>query len=259
MPYSGAADATLPRNVKKLAAHKRRQWVHIFNSVLSRGGSEGSAFRQANGRVKELTGEPLPLDAFAQKDLLDILTDDDFWDDLEATIKSRMLPRFREIFDAGVDAAKGVNVPGYRAPARGQRDFLDPDPAALDDVAGQMFRNYTDDWWNGIEQTTREQLRQAIIRSSQNGTGVRQVIRDIRPLFGEVRARRIAVTETTRLFGRGAQATYRASGLGGWIWQTVEDGRVCPTCDGLSGNEYTIDQDFDPAHVTCRCFPRPLL
>lgn len=55
MPYSGGDDPSLPDNVKKLPATRRRQWVHVFNSALSacksRGGSncEGEAFRKANG------------------------------------------------------------------------------------------------------------------------------------------------------------------------------------------------------------------
>lgn len=53
MPYSGGSDPSLPSNVKKLPAKKRRQWVEVFNSVIGRGGDESSAFRQANGVVKE--------------------------------------------------------------------------------------------------------------------------------------------------------------------------------------------------------------
>lgn len=59
MPYSGPEDPSLPANVKRLPAVKRRQWVHIWNSTyegcISDGGStatcEANAFRNANGVV----------------------------------------------------------------------------------------------------------------------------------------------------------------------------------------------------------------
>lgn len=65
MPFSGPNDAGLPASVKKLPLQKRRQFVAVFNSVLSKcrqgGGTvkfcEGRAFPQAHGAVKEMTME----------------------------------------------------------------------------------------------------------------------------------------------------------------------------------------------------------
>jgi hypothetical protein len=49
MPWS-ARDAK--KHTKKAnTAKKKRQWSHVANSVLKRGGSEGSAVRQANAVV----------------------------------------------------------------------------------------------------------------------------------------------------------------------------------------------------------------
>lgn len=188
-------------------------------------------------------------------DLNAILNDLDFW----AAQKRRMLDavedQMRSVFFEGVAVAKTIDVPGYMA----RKDFLDPISSEIDDFASQVFRNYVDDWWLQLEYTTREQLRAAILRASVNGTGVQGVIDDIEPLFGETRARRIGVTETTRLFGRGAQATYMATQMEGWEWMTVSDGRVCAICEGRRGNQYPIEHPFDPAHVSCRCFPLPVL
>lgn len=47
MPYSGPNDSKLPDAVKKLPGEKRRQWVAIFNRVLSSGKSEQEAFKAA--------------------------------------------------------------------------------------------------------------------------------------------------------------------------------------------------------------------
>lgn len=56
MPFSGPDDSSLPSNVKKLPAKKRRQWVSVFNSTLRNctgDDCEGKAFRVANGVVKK--------------------------------------------------------------------------------------------------------------------------------------------------------------------------------------------------------------
>ncbi len=51
MPWN-AADAK--RHTRKANTPKRaRQWSKVANSVLKRGGSEGSAVRQANAVVKK--------------------------------------------------------------------------------------------------------------------------------------------------------------------------------------------------------------
>lgn len=189
------------------------------------------------------------------KDLTDILDDREFWDRQKRRMLAAVEPQMRSVFEEGVAMAKTFDVPGYVA----RKDFLDPISSEVDDFAGHVFRHYVDDWWLQLEYTTREQLRAAITRSAAEGTGVDGVIREIEPLFGEVRARRIGVTETTRLFGRGAQATYMATGMEGWEWQTVSDGRVCPICEGRAGNQYPIELPFDPAHISCRCFPLPVL
>jgi hypothetical protein len=61
MPYSGENDRNLPVNVKKMAKKDRRQWVHIFNSVLSSSIEKGEkmeeceklAYTEANGVLKK--------------------------------------------------------------------------------------------------------------------------------------------------------------------------------------------------------------
>jgi hypothetical protein len=52
MPYSGGSDPKLPANVKKLSAKRRRQWVHVWQSMMDRTGDESKAFAAANSVVK---------------------------------------------------------------------------------------------------------------------------------------------------------------------------------------------------------------
>lgn len=56
MPYSGPGDDSLPSNVKKLSESLRKQWVEVFNSCMSQGDSEATAFSKANGVVKKAKG-----------------------------------------------------------------------------------------------------------------------------------------------------------------------------------------------------------
>lgn len=203
------------------------------------------------------------------KDTIEALSDEALWAELKAIMLEAVTPAMREIFDQGAAAARHIRPRrrrrrGLRALAArvfGQKapDFLDPPDDIFDNVAGEIFRTYQDAWWAQLENTTREGLRTAIAAAAQDGTGTPGVIEAIEPLFGERRARLIGVTETTRLYGRGAQATFRASGLRSWMWQTDEDDRVCEECDALDGEEFSMDEEFDPAHPDCRCFPLPLV
>lgn len=40
------------------------------------------------------------------------------------------------------------------------------------------------------------------------------------------------------------------------IWQTMEDGVVCPTCDSYDGKPLSEVPDDIPAHFNCRCYTR---
>ena len=66
MPYTRANDHNLPSNVKSMEKKERRQWIHIFNSViatcLEKGGTnqdcETLAFKEANGVLKKERNTP---------------------------------------------------------------------------------------------------------------------------------------------------------------------------------------------------------
>lgn len=81
-------------------------------------------------------------------------------------------------------------------------------------------------------------------------------------VFSEARARRIAVTETTRAVSQGehfAAATFRVLDAKPLrpIWRTAIRG-VCQFCDDLEGNGpevYGVDcPDGPPAHGHCQCY-----
>jgi len=87
-----------------------------------------------------------------------------------------------------------------------------------------------------------------------------QLIRAIEPTFGAVRAERIAVTESTRIY---YESTYQAANANPYVvalrWYTAADERVCPIC----GPNHTVIVPKNqrvwpngatiPAHPNCRC------
>ena len=59
MPYSGSSDPSLPSNVLKLPEKRRRQWLHVYNSVRNSGLSDGEAIHRANGVIANSKSETL--------------------------------------------------------------------------------------------------------------------------------------------------------------------------------------------------------
>jgi HK97 family phage major capsid protein len=52
MPYSGISDPTLPEQAQALSADQRRQWLAVFEQVLTDTGDEGRAMAAAHAAVK---------------------------------------------------------------------------------------------------------------------------------------------------------------------------------------------------------------
>lgn len=132
-------------------------------------------------------------------------------------------------------------------------------PDELNAAAEDAIRSYQTPFTESVRQTTIGLIKDAVLKAREEGGGVEQVLDAISPLFSPDRARTIAVTETTRLFGIGTQATFRAMGLEYWEWATAEDEAVCPICSDLDGEAFDIDTPFAPAHPNCRCYLSPVL
>lgn len=131
-----------------------------------------------------------------------------------------------------------------------------PNPARVTQAAQDVIDTYSDVWWEQFTATTQARLRDAIADAEANGLTIDETIDEFAPLFGPARAEAIAVTETTRLMGMGAVATYEALGFGGWAIRTAEDAHVEPVCDELgrrsdAGETFSIDDPFHPVHVNC--------
>lgn len=131
--------------------------------------------------------------------------------------------------------------------------------------AARWAREYVYDLVKGINDTTRDVLRDAVGAFVDTpGMTISDVMRQLP--FDEERAQRVAVTEITRAYAEGEMIAGRElqKEFPGVrivkIWFTNNDDRVCDICGPLDGVEVELgekwegDLDQPPAHVNCRCW-----
>lgn len=151
-------------------------------------------------------------------------------------------------------------------------------PAALTDIWSREEFNWEAVGWasshagelvSQITEATRKDIAKAVtLFTYTTGETVGELAGAIAPLrdtlgntFGETRARRIAITETTRAYSQGMNIIQRKIGRAGInmekVWQTANDEKVCPICgpnDGKPEREWTQVSGPPPAHPNCRCW-----
>jgi SPP1 gp7 family putative phage head morphogenesis protein len=130
--------------------------------------------------------------------------------------------------------------------------------------AREAASRYSYELVGGITDNTRRALQEAVSRYTQNGEPLQSLIDDVRPMFGERRANMIAVTETTRAYANGAQASYQEAGVRMMEIMVTNDDITCQIClDRVEGDKRFIpvdagDDDKPPFHVNCRCRLAPV-
>jgi len=131
----------------------------------------------------------------------------------------------------------------------------------------EVARTYVTDWLEQLDETSQEAVRNAVEAFVREpGTTVGDMIDMLSDTFGDMRAQRIAVTETTRVYAE-ADNLYALELRNQYpemsvtkTWWTNNDDRVCPICGPLHGRTVAMDEPFDPdidnppAHVNCRCW-----
>ena len=180
----------------------------------------------------------------------DIIGSQMFWAEFEADATAAMLPLARrgalQAVDANVAVGVGVDMELINA------QVLD------------ASRVYVDEWWTSLQGTTQANLRSAITTWQESGLGTRgfpDLVKAIEPEFGRVRARRIAVTETTKIFDQGNLMAHEAGGIMVEEWQTARDTRVDDICRELDGKQFPINAGPRPVvntHIGCRCARLPV-
>lgn len=145
------------------------------------------------------------------------------------------------------------------------------DFTAVNTAARDWARQYSGELIKGINDTTRQAVRESVARWYENGEHMDALTQDLAPTFGPKRARLIAATETTRSSAEAARQGYVASGVvTAMLWLTASDELVCPVCGELNGKVVSLDGSFSdvlppelqkagkafrapPAHPNCRC------
>ncbi len=78
--------------------------------------------------------------------------------------------------------------------------------------------------------------------------------------FSPARAAAIASTDTTNVLSIVTAEGMTQAGAGFWVWQTMEDERVCDECDQLHGSVFSLQsRTTPPKHHNCRCLMTPLV
>lgn len=155
----------------------------------------------------------------------------------------------------------------YRPPAKADV-VMDIDWNMLNREALEFVRTYMFDLIRGLDATTREQVRVALQTWSAAGGDLDSLQGALTTIFQDKRrARLIAQTESTRAYNSGAFERWKRAGVQKARWVTVRDGRVCPVCEALNGQEADIAIGWtyagkvyrELAHPGCRCYRRPVL
>jgi SPP1 gp7 family putative phage head morphogenesis protein len=141
----------------------------------------------------------------------------------------------------------------------------------FNEKALDWLNKYQLTWIKGITETTRWRTVKAIDDWIRSGEKFDMLVARLNPLYDDGRARRIAVTEVTRVYAEGNKAAWRTTGfVSGNRWNTGNDELVCPVCSPLNGIEVGLDEGFTPEgagwgptapplHVNCRCYLSPVV
>jgi len=135
------------------------------------------------------------------------------------------------------------------------------DQVGVELIQGNLIRyarRYRDTWLELINATTREFVETAVAEWLASGEPLDELVKILSNpelgIFSEMRARRIAVTEVTRLNALANQAVWEAAEvIREFTWMTAMDERVCDVCGANHGQVFPLAQldELIPAHPNC--------
>lgn len=185
------------------------------------------------------------------------LFDDGFWSVEREKLLSLLLPLIiRAVLGGAREAMDGLRVVG-----------IGLDWQLVNTAARKWAEEYSFALVKGITETSRDFLRGKVGDWIGSGKPLRELVTELEPMWGRVRAEMIGATETTRAFAQGNLVAWRESGMvAKKRWSTVSDPQVCEICEPLDGQEIDLDDEIGfagvgapPAHVNCRCYIQPVL
>jgi HK97 family phage portal protein len=164
-------------------------------------------------------------------------------------------PAMIDVFAAYVEEAADLGIDTAEACFPGLADTFADDLAKIRMEAGTWASKYSGLAIKGLDKTTRRGVRDALAASIAAEDGVDALVERLSQFFDEARARRIAVTETTRAYARGSTRAYKTMGVMRFIFRTAGDEQVDGECATRNGRDYTAStaNGLLPVHVSCRC------
>lgn len=132
-------------------------------------------------------------------------------------------------------------------------------------------KSHAAEFIKGVSKTTRDDVREVIVRSFEEGIPPREAATLLLDAIGDAaRALTIARTETMRASNEGQEQLWKQATDAGLltgreerVWIVTPDDRLCPICEGLEdatsplNGMFTSDDgssfDVPPAHPNCRC------
>lgn len=149
--------------------------------------------------------------------------------------------------------------------------------------AVEWARDYAAQLVSGVNDATKADIARHVanfldIKGYNLGQLRGNVLQELQSFYGagydtrrlQIRAKNIAITETTRALAEGNKIVWQRSGVAdGRTWVTNNDDIVCDTCRDLDRQSTTLTAPFTsksgaivtdiPAHPGCRCFSVPIV
>lgn len=174
----------------------------------------------------------------------------DFWLNEAEIVFQLTTPIVEEITElAMTDAVKVLIDLGF--------DF---DSSFVNEAAVQFAHNYSFELITGITTTSRNFVSGTVEDWIKSGESIDTLFETLAPMFGDVRAEMIGVTEVTRIFADANREVWSKSGYVRKVkFLTAFDDLVCPICAPLNGEVHSIEdkKNKPPLHTKCRCFEVP--
>lgn len=160
----------------------------------------------------------------------------EFWSKEKRLLWEVMAPFFIALIHSGGEAGAGLLPESLRI-------LIDWD--YFNQEAINYLKDYRLSWVSGISDTTRDQSIDAIAEWIESGEAKPILDTRLAQILGPARAKSIATTEVTRMYARGNQLSWKATGfVTAQKWQTAQDERVCPMCGPLHDKIVSIDDVF---------------
>lgn len=213
----------------------------------------------------------------------------DFWQPYLPALRREFADVTMDILIAGGDAGAGALRPSLSVLI--DWDVFNEDALAWLDMylggatVAPLVEGGAYSWALALNETTRRGVAREIDRWVRSGAPLPELEMRLLPFFDAKRARRVAVTEVTRIYASGNALAWQASGVvNGKRWRTAVDELVCPVCQPLHNTLVDLDRGWEfnaamleanpalkaalrapmsvvlpPAHINCRCTLLPVV